>query len=694
MFKSFLSRRIIALILALGIMGLAGPISKADEGLWTFDNPPLKQLKEKYGFEPSKEWLDHVRLSSVRLNDGGSGSFVSPNGLLMTNHHVVDAQLGKLSTETRDLLKGGFYARSREEELKCPDLEINVLMSLENVTDKVDAAIASATSDKDAAAKRQSVLANLAKESSDKTGLRSDIVTLYNGGEYWIYRYKKYTDIRLVFAPELQLAQFGGDPDNFTYPRYDLDVSFVRVYENGQPIKTDNFLRWSKAGAEENDLVFVSGHPGSTSRQDSVAQLEYFRDHLNPQRLRILKRRKAVLTEYASKGADQNRRAQSTLLGVLNSLKAITGYQEGLLQPKVMAKKVAEEKDLRAKVAGRSDLQKYAGAWDQLATVYKDLPTLNKRLTFSGLRYSRMAGLATALVRYGTEVKKPNDQRLPEYQDTALESLKFRLLSPAPVYLDFEELVLGDALQESLDELGPNDPFVKQVIGNRNPKELAKELITNSKINNPEFRKSLLEGGASAIESSNDPLISVVRKIDPMLRELRHKVEDEVGAVESSAGEKIGKARFAVYGKSLYPDATFSLRLSYGTVKGYEAGTTFAPYKNTFAGLYDRSASFDNKPPFDLSQHTLDRQPMVNLRTPFNFTFTADIIGGNSGSPIFNRNAEIVGIVFDGNIQSLVWEYSYTEDQARSIGVHSAGILEALRKIYDAYDLADELTKN
>ncbi|MEW6731636.1 MAG: S46 family peptidase [Acidobacteriota bacterium] len=685
------ARAVLAFLLILGLGSVSLIPVQADEGLWTFDNPPLKQLKERYQFEPTKEWLNHVRLSSARLNDGGSGSFVSPNGLVMTNHHVASGQLAKLSTEQRDLVETGFYARTQAEELRCPDLEINVLVSMDNVTERVQSASRNAD-DKKANELRKAEIAKIEKESTEKTGLRSDVIALYGGGEYWLYRFKKYTDIRLVFAPEKQMAFFGGDPDNFTYPRFNLDVTFLRVYENDKPIKSDHYFRWSANGPQENELIFVSGNPGGTDRLQTLAQLEYARDNGNPLTLRVLKRRRDILNRYSTLGAEQQRRALDQIFGIENSIKAITGYQEGLLNPKVMAKKVSEEQELRRRVAENAELQKaYGGAWDQIADAYKKLPAIIKRVSFSNLRGSRLAGIANALVRYASEIQKPNTERLEEYRDSNLESLKFQLLSPAPIYTDMEEFVLANTLQENLEELGANEPAIQTILAGRQPADVAKELIGGTKLTDIEFRKSLLEGGAAAIERSNDPLIQMARKLDPILRGLRRTVEEQIESVEASAGEKIAKARFAVYGKTNYPDATFSLRLSFGKVTGYELGTTYIPYKTTYHGLYDRAASFDNKPPFDLPPRLLAKKNAIDLSTPFNFVCTADIIGGNSGSPVINRNAEIVGLIFDGNIQSLVLQYLYTDETARSVAVHSAGIIEALRNIYDAGSLADEL---
>ena len=661
--------------------------------MWTFDNPPLKQLKERYGFTPTPEWLEHVRLSSVRFNDGGSGSFVSPRGLALTNHHVVLGQLQKVSSPQKDYVRDGFFARTQAEELRSPDLELNVLVSMENVTSRVGSAIKAGMSEAEALRARKALIAQIEKESLDKTGLRSDVVTLYNGGEYWLYRYKKYTDIRVVFAPEQQIAFFGGDPDNFTFPRYDLDFALVRVYENGKPVETKHYLKWNPRGAAGGDLVFVSGHPGSTDRLATVEQLVIQRDHSYPLILKTLKRRLAVLRRYAAQGAEQARQAANSIFSIENSLKALEGELAGLLDKSLMAKTEKEEKEFRRMVAGKPEWQReYDSAWDAIAAAEKKHLEVLRPERFRTLRGSRIAGLALSLVQYVAEIKKPDGERLDGFHDAQLESLRLRLFSPAPVYPPLEETLLADGLQEALDELGPEDPFIKVILRGDSPAAIAKRAIAGTKMADPAFRKSLVEGGKSAVEASTDPLIDLARRTDPLVRELRKWLEDNVESVERSAGEKIGRARFAVYGKSIYPDATFTLRLAYGTVKGYPMNGTQAPPKTTFFGLYDRARSFDLRPPYHLPARYLDRMQKLDLATPLNFVSTCDVIGGNSGSPVINRDAELVGLIFDGNMESLVGNYVYEEERNRSIAVHSAAILEALRKLYDAGALADELT--
>ena len=460
--RSLLKSRFVlsSLVVVFGFIFLGATLP--DEGMWTFDNPPLKLLKERYGFEPTKEWLEHVRLSSVRFNDGGSGSFVSPNGLVLTNHHVALGQLQKVSSPQKNYVAEGFYAKSATEELKCPDLELNVLMAMEEVTARVQSAVKPGMTDKSALEARKAEIAKIEKESLEKTGFRSDVIPLYQGGEYWLYRYKKYTDVRLVFAPEQQAAFYGGDPDNFTFPRHDLDMAIFRVYENDQPVDSKHYLKWNAKGAADGELVFVSGHPGSTNRLHTMAQLELQRDYFYPLILKNLKRRLEVLRRYSALGSEQARQAAGQIFSLENSLKAQTGEYNGLLDKNIFAKKQKEENEFRALVAGKPEWKKeYGAAWDQIAKAEKKQLEMLKPLRFRSLRGSRLYSNALTIVQYVAEARKPDGERLDGFHDSQLESLKFRLFSPAPVYPQLEEMLLADGLQESLDELGANDPFIK-----------------------------------------------------------------------------------------------------------------------------------------------------------------------------------------------------------------------------------------
>ncbi|MBI5630130.1 MAG: S46 family peptidase [Elusimicrobia bacterium] len=679
-------------ILIAAALALNPHLLHADEGMWTLDNLPTQQLRERYGFIPTPEWTELVQLGSVRFNDGGSGAFVSETGLVLTNHHVALGQLQKVSSEKKDYVKDGFFARAADEEMKCPDLELNQLISLENVTDRVLGAVDSEASDKKQNEQRKAEISRVEKESTDKTGLRSDVVELYQGGEYWLYRYKKYTDIRLVMAPEQQAAFYGGDPDNFTYPRFDLDMAFFRVYENGAPVSPKKYFRLNPDGFKEGDLVFVSGHPGSTDRLKTARQLEYQRDYYAPTRLKIFKRRIKALYAYSARGPEQARRAKDRIFGFENAVKAISGELEGLQDPVFMKRLAAREKETRALVAKDPKLAKaYGGAWDRIAKAQDALIKRHKEAAYRKFVGAKLADYANTIVRYVAEVEKPNEKRFEEFRDSALESLRFRLFSPAPVYRDFEEAMLSDCLQESLDELGKSDAHVKAALKGRSPQEVAHELASQTQLDDAAFRKKLVEGGRKAVEESQDPLIVWARGLDAPYRELRKWYEDDIQSVEALQGNRIAKARFALYGKTTYPDATFTLRLSYGKAVGYELGTTKVPYKTTFYGLYDRAASFDNQFPFNLPEKVAQARGKLDLPIPLNFVTTNDIIGGNSGSPVFNRKGEYVGLIFDGNIQSLVGRYSYTDEQGRAVAVHSGGILAGLRIIYDMPALAREL---
>ena len=673
------------------LLMLVGSICLAEEGMWTFDNPPTRQLEQTYNFTPTRQWLDHVRLSSVRLNDGGSGSFVSPHGLLLTNHHVARGQLQKNSTAEHDYIRDGFYARTPDQEMKSPDLEVNVLVSMENVTNRVLGSMNQHMSEKEAFDARKAIIAQIERESTEKTGLRSDVVTLYQGGEYWLYRYKKYTDVRLVFAPEQQTAFFGGDPDNFTYPRYDLDMAIFRVYENGKPINSDNYLKWNSKGAGESELVFVSGNPGSTQRLDTMAQLLEERDGIEPNVLNWLKHRIDVLKSYSARGPEQAREAASMIFGLENGRKLYQGRYDGLLNDKLIAKKQSEENEFRAKVDANPEWkQAFGDGWDEIARASAKSATRVKEHFYMGPD-STLAQMALQVVRYTAEVKKPDGERLPGYHESQLESLRYGLLSPAPIYPEMEIARLTGGLELGQQELGPDNAGLKAILDGRSSAEAAKALVEGTKLADPAVRKQLLEGGQAAVQASNDTMLVMARRFDPVGRELIKWTEDNVESVEQRAGEKLGKARFLVYGKTRYPDATFTLRLAYGTVKGYSMNGTQAPYKTTLFGLYDRAASFDYQGPWYLPSRWKEGQQKLNLSTPLDFVNTCDIIGGNSGSPVINRTGELVGLIFDGNIESLVADFIYEGERNRAVAVHTGAMIEALRKLYDAGKLADEL---
>jgi hypothetical protein len=680
-----------ALLLPAALLLAGAPVMQAEEGMWTFDNPPLKLLKEKYNFVPTQAWLDHLRLSSVRLNDGGSGSFVSPNGLLLTNHHVARGQLQKNSSAEHDYLRDGFYATTPDQEMKSPDLEVDVLVGMEDVTTRVQGSSNGIDDDAKAMKAREAAVAAIEKESKDKTGLRSDVVSFYQGGEYWLYTYKAYTDVRLVFAPEQQAAFYGGDPDNFTYPRYDLDMALFRVYDNGKPLHTDNFLKWSAKGAAPGELVFISGHPGSTERDDTVSELLLQRDIAGPAVTEYLERRIAASQAFAAHGPEQARLVGSTIFGLQNSLKVYLGRKDALADPAILAKKQADEADFRAKVAANPEWQKsYGDAWDMIAKIEDQVKPEFKAQLFRRTD-SHLFGIAQTIVQYVVEIQKLDGDRLPQFHDAGLGPMKFQLMSPAPVNLAVEKLNMTTALNLGKEKLGNDDPYLQAILQGGGVDQTVNSLIDGTKLADPVFRKSLIDGGEAAVAASTDPMIVAARRVDPIFRETNRRLRDTYGSVLTKEGEKLGKARFLVYGKDAYPDATFTLRLSYGTVVGYPYNGTIAPPFTTFYGLYDRAAGFSDKPPFDLTPKEEAGLKNLDLATPLDFVCSGDIIGGNSGSPVVNRNGELVGLIFDGNIESMAGDFVYDGSKNRAVAVHSAGMMEGLRKLYNASALADEL---
>ena len=668
-------------------------VVRADEGMWLFNQPPRQHLRERYQFEATDAWLEHLQKTSVRFNSGGSSSFVSEDGLLISNHHVGADAIQKLSTKEKNLLRDGFHARKPEQELKCLDLELNVLQSIEDVTARINAAVPKDADPATAFAARRKIIAEVEKESLDRTGMRSDVVTLWQGGAYHLYCFKRYTDVRLVFAPEQQIAFFGGDVDNFEFPRFDLDVAFFRAYENGKPAKVTNHLRFSPKGAQDGELIFVSGHPGRTSRLLTVAELANQRDQALPFRLNSLKRLEVLLGNWAARSEENWRRAHDDFLGVQNSRKALDGKLAGLLDPELFSTKVAAESDFKARLAGKPEFADALAAYDKISEATRTLAAQALRGGFleGGQAFrSDSFGIARTLLRAGDERPKPNGERLRELGDSGKESLELDLFSEKPIYADLEILLFADALTHLAGQLGGEDPLVKQVLAGKSPRERAVELIQGTKVRDVAFRKQLYQGGASAVAAAKDPLIELARLVDEESRALR-KVSETQGEAKQQAHAAISRARNALLGTAGYPDATFTLRLAYGTVKGYEEdGKTVLPL-STMAGLYERAQEMKFQPPFDLPQSWMKRKARLDLKTPYNFVSTADIIGGNSGSPVVNRAGEFVGIIFDGNLQSLPGDYAYSDKQNRATSVHSVAILEALNKVYGAKEITREL---
>ncbi|HWY52720.1 MAG TPA: S46 family peptidase [Chthoniobacterales bacterium] len=674
-----------------------------DEGMWLYNAPPTKQLKEKYGFDPDAKWLEHLQKSSVRFNSGGSGSFVSAGGLVITNHHVGADALQKFSDEQHNYLHDGFYARTQAEEKKCVDLELNVLISVEDVTARVNGAVKPEMTSEKASDARRGAIAAIEKESKDKTGLRSNVVTLYQGGAYHLYRFKRYDDVRLVFAPEQQIAFYGGDPDNFEYPRFDLDICIFRVYENGQPAKIDDYLKMNPRGPSDGELTFVSGHPGKTDRQLTVDELADMRDRFLPYVLGMFKRREVLLHSFGERTFENARRVRDDFFGIQNNRKRYDGYLAGLLDPEIWKALQTREQKLRDAISRDPKLTSTSATYDRIknaqAEIAKNARAYNyfemERPKFGIYRqprafYSTLFKYARLIVRAADERAKPNGERLEEFRDSSRESFELDLFSGEPVYDDVELLTLTDSFTDLATAFGANDPHVKMVLGDKSPVERAAELIKGTQLKDVAFRKKLYAGGKAALDAAHDPMIDIARAVDSTARQAK-KVFEAQEETKQQAYAAIARARFAVEGTSSYPDATFTLRLSYGTIHGYEENGKQVPAFTDFKGLSERADQHQNKPPFDLPQRWIDKKEKLSLTTPFNFVSDADIIGGNSGSPVVNKTGEFVGIIFDGNIQSLVLDCIFTDKQARAVSVDSAAIIEALRNVYDAQPLVDEL---
>ncbi len=683
---------------ALAVALAGNTVLRADEGMWTFNNLPVKQLKAKYGWAPDQAWLDHLRLSALRF-PGGSGSFVSADGLVLTNHHVGRGWIQRVSDKNHDYVTTGFYAPTQAQEIKVPGLEVLTLMAMDNVTDRVNKAVKPGMSDAAALKAREVEIEKIKQEMQQKSGLTCEYVSLYQGGQHWIYSYQKHTDVRLVFAPEQQIAFFGGDYDNFTYPRHDLDFSMFRVYENGKPYHPKDYLHWTKAGVKAGELALVAGHPGRTSRQETLAQMRFEGEYAIPMRLTMLESMRKDLTEYASRSAEAARQVNTQIFGIENSLKALNGYRSGLSDKAAMARIAASEKELKAKVAKDPKLTAEAGqSWARIAKALAVEKPLLKEGMYVGTAHSALLGYALTLVRLAEEEGKPSAKRLPEFSDANLKATRMRLAIPAPFYPELETFMFTRGLAEARKALGPQHPYVKAMLGSKSPEAVAQAAVEGSKLADPAVRKALMEGGLKAIDASTDPMILLARKLDPISRKLRKQVEDQVASVISDQAARIARARFALYGTSTYPDATFTLRLAFGPVEGYPAnGTLMQPF-TTFGGLFDRydgwggNAAKAHNGAWELPQRWVDHRKDLDPSTPFDFVCSADIIGGNSGSPVVDEKGDLVGLIFDGNIESLPGNYFYDGKVNRAVAVDALAIPEALRKVYGATALADELT--
>ena len=677
-------------VLLLGLT-FAGA-SHADEGMWTTFNFPKATVKQKYNVDINDAWLKKVQRSVTRHESGCTGSFISPDGLVMTNHHCVVECLAELSTPQSDLIGEGFHARERSQERKCPTEMLSVLIETENVTDKVNAATAG-LADSKANEVRKQTLSKLeaectaASKKNRGTGpLACESVTLYQGGQYHLYKYKRYDDVRLVFAPHDSIAAFGGDPDNFNFPRWCLDFSLLRVYENGKPARTPEHLSWRAEGPSAGEPVFVIGHPGNTNRLFTQAQLAFQRDTSVPAYVIRNTEYRGRMLQWAKGGAEQARISQDSLLHLENSLKVYRGFQRALLDDALFDFKRQQEQELQAK-AGDSA----GSAWTDIEKAQARYREIYDRYLYleSGVGFnSKLFSYARQLVRGAAEREKANELRLREYAASNLPKVEAALLAETPVHSDFEQMSLSFSLDKLREILGPDDPVIRQLLASESPDSLAQKLIEGSKLADAKTRKALWDGGTAAIAASNDPMIVLARDIDPTARALRKVYEDEVQAPVASGQERLAKARFAALGTNIYPDANFTLRVSYGAVQGWkEKGTDVAPF-SPLSRLYERTTG---KAPFSLPQRWLDARSKLDPDTPFNYVTTNDIVGGNSGSPVVDAQGRVVGLAFDGNIHSIAGSYWYNERNNRAVAVHPRIIMTALRDVYDADAIADEI---
>jgi hypothetical protein len=675
-----------ALLFALILAGAGW----ADEGMWLYDQFPGQEVRKKYGFEVTREFLDAMRMASMKIG-GGTASFVSPHGLLFTNHHVASRCILDVSSREHNYMANGFYAPGQAGELKCPDLEASVVLGIEDITARMKKAIAAAPGSAEAGAQERAATARIEKECSARSGNRCQVVTLYSGALYQLFESKRYTDIRLVFAPEESLAAFGGDPDNFTYPRYDLDITFFRAYEDGKPAQTPHYLKFSREGARDGELVFISGSPGSTDRFITYAEFEYLRDNEYPLSVKYIESAIRALREYGAKDAENGRAARDQLLRAENSYKARFWELKGLRSPQLTAEKKAREEKLRAAVQANAKLNKETGeAWQAIGAAYKKWAPRGAEYYAieGGPRFSDLFRIARNVLRLTEERGKPNEQRLPEYADAALPTLERRTFSPAPVTDSLEIAVLANYLTFLRDQLGAQHPVVKAALGGRTPERAAEHSVTTSKLKDVAERKRLA-ASAQAAAGSEDGMIRLVLALDPAARAVRKIREDQLDAVKAGYGSRIAQARFALYGAAEYPDATGTLRVSFGKVGGYrnDRGQPVR-WATDFAGMYAHATGED---PFKLPPSVLAAKGALELATPFDFVTTCDSTGGNSGSPTVNTKGEIVGILFDGNLESMPNRFVYSDVDGRSVHVAGQGIIEALRKVYKANRILTEL---
>ncbi|UCC14726.1 MAG: S46 family peptidase [Gammaproteobacteria bacterium] len=674
---------------------LTASVASADEGMWTPDNFPSDMVKEKYDVEIDQAWLDHARLSTVRLSTpsgGCTGSFVSPNGLILTNRHCVDACVSEHTSEEYNAWQEGFYAKHPGEELRCSATHVEYLHDLEDVTTTVHEA-ARGLGEIEANKVRKQTLTRLEQdcEEAAQGALKCEVVALYNGGQYFLYAYKRHDDIRLVFSPDIEIGEFGGDPDNFSFPRWTLDMSFLRAYDKGQPIASPSHLRWRAAGADLGEAVFITGHPGSTQRQLTVAQYEFLRNVTLPNWLLRYVELRGRYRQFASQDEEAYRIVQDKLKLIENSIKVRRNELHALLDDDQMERKKRQEAELREAVTSDSELASTVYAWHQIETAQQAYLTFLEPYILvegrGGLQ-GRLLGFGRILVRAAEERDKPNGKRLRGYTESSLPGLEQFVLSGAPVHARVEELEIAFGLEKLQEWLGHDDPLVRKTLGNESPRSMAARLVRDTGLFDPEVRRKLWDGGSKAIRKSKDPVIRLMRALEADSRALLERYQDEYQAPIAEAQERLAAARFAVHGTSVYPDATFTFRISYGDVRGWEEnGKNVTPF-TTLGKAFARATG---ELPFALSQKWLDAMPKLEMDTRFNYVSTLDITGGNSGSPVIDAEGNVVGLAFDGNRHSISGSYWYDIDKNRAIAVHPAIMLEALEKVYGADRILAEL---
>jgi hypothetical protein len=660
--------------------------AQADEGMWTFDAFPTAKMQKDYGWAPDQAWLDKVRASAVRLTGGCSASFVSSEGLILTNHHCVVDCLQNLSTAKTDLIATGYTAGTRERERLCPGQQAEVVSSITDVTAPVKAAIGNLTGQPAVKARDAKIAEIESAGCTDTKTTRCQVVKLYGGGEYKLYKYRKYSDVRIVWAPEFQAAFFGGDPDNFNYPRYALDASFLRAYENGKPVSTPAHLQFNPRGPEDGEATFVVGNPGSTERLATIDQLAFQREIALPIRLTTLSELRGRLLSAMEASPTKAQEGQDELFGVENSLKVYIGRVKALNDPAFVKSLAANEADLRLASASNPAIGNPWADVSRAVAAYRNLYIPQRYMTPNGDLYS----YALALVRAAEERTKPNSERLPAYTDSALPLLEKQVLDPKPIHHWLDELVMEWSLSKGREYLGADDPDTKLLLGKESPEALAARLVTGTKLGDPAYRKALWNGGKAAVEASKDPMIVYARRLDLRQRELQKQFDEQYDGPVTAAQAKLSQARFAAYGNSVYPDATFTLRISYGKVQSWVERGQQVPTRTTIAGAFDRATGAQ---PFKLANAFVTNKPRVDLGTTYDFVTTNDIIGGNSGSPVIDRNGTVIGAAFDGNIHSLGGDYGYDPTLNRTVVVSTAAVAEALEHIYPDPALLAELTR-